>query len=149
MIRPATMSDADVILALVNKNAAKGLMLGKSPYAIYLAIPTMYVWEENGKIVGCTRLAVTWSDLAEISSLAVDETAARKGIGRALVEACAKRARELKIKRLFSLSYQVAFFTKCGFAEVDRNSLPYKVFGDCLNCPKVNCCDEHAFVLDL
>ena len=27
---------------------------------------------------------------------------------------------------------------------VEHASLPHKVFGDCLNCPKFSCCDEIA-----
>ena len=149
MIREATMKDVDAILKLVNANAKKGLMLMKSPYAIYVQICNFLVYEEKGKIVGCARLAIAWNDLAEVASLAVDSRQQGKGIGRKLVEALEEKAKKLHIKRLFSLSYQVGFFTKCGYREIDRNDLPHKVFGECLNCPKVNCCDEHAFIKDI
>ena len=149
MIREATMKDVDAILKLVNTNAKKGLMLMKSPYAIYVQICNFLVYEERGKILGCARLAIAWNDLAEVASLAVDSRQRGKGIGKKLVEALEEKARKLHIKRLFSLSYQVAFFTKCGYREIDRNELPHKVFGECLNCPKVNCCDEHAFIKDI
>ena len=149
MIREATMKDVDAILKLVNANAKKGLMLMKSPYAVYVQICNFLVYEEKGKIVGCARLAIAWNDLAEVASLAVDSRQQGKGIGRKLVEALEEKAKKLHIKRLFSLSYQVGFFTKCGYREIDRNDLPHKVFGECLNCPKVNCCDEHAFIKDI
>lgn len=148
-IRPATMHDADAILTLVNHNAKQGLMLPKSPYAVYLAIPNMFVADENGQVIACCRLAVVWNDMAEVASLAVAESHRRHGIGRDLVNKCLSRARDLKIKRLFTLTYQTPFFQKCGFTLVDRASLPYKVFGDCLNCPKVNNCDENALILDI
>lgn len=149
MIREATMKDVDAILKLVNSNAKKGLMLMKSPYAVYVQICNFLVYEEKGKILGCARLAIAWNDLAEVASLAVDSRQRGKGIGRKLVEALEEKAKKLHIKRLFSLSYQVGFFTKCGYREIDRNDLPHKVFGECLNCPKVNCCDEHAFIKDI
>lgn len=149
MIRKATMNDAESILTLVNQNAKKGLMLPKSPYAVYMAIPNFFVYEENNKILGCGRLAIVWNDLAEVASLAVDESARGQGIGKKIVSAIIAQAKELKIKRVFTLTYQVAFFQKCGFTEVARETLSYKVFGDCLTCPKVNCCDEHALVLDI
>jgi len=149
MIREATMKDVDAILKLVNANAKKGLMLMKSPYAVYVQICNFLVYEEKGKILGCARLAIAWNDLAEVASLAVDSRQRGKGIGRKLVEALEEKAKKLHIKRLFSLSYQVGFFTKCGYREIDRNDLPHKVFGECLNCPKVNCCDEHAFIKDI
>ena len=102
MIRTATMDDSDAILKLVNHNAQKGLMLAKSPYAIYLNIPTFFVWEENGEILGCGRLNIVWNDLAEVASLAVQESARGKGIGKALVQACIQKAKELKLKQLFT-----------------------------------------------
>ncbi len=149
MIRNATMQYAEAILTLVNQNAREGLMLPKSPYAVYQNIPNFVVWEEGGEVIGCCRLAIVWSDLAEIASLAVRAENQGKGVGRALVQNLARRAVDLKLKRLFALTYQAAFFQKCGWSEVPRESLPHKVFGDCLNCPKADCCDERAFVWDV
>ncbi len=149
MIRNATMDDCDAILDLINQNANKGLMLAKAPYSVYQNIPNFIVWEEGGKVVGCCRLAIAWNDLAEVASLAVHDDMKGKGIGKKLVMECIQKAKNIKLKRLFTLTYQVAFFEKCGFHQVGRESLPYKVFGDCLYCPKVNCCDENAMILDL
>ena len=149
MIENATMDDCEAILKLVNKNADKGLMLSKTPYMIYKNITNFLVWKEKNRVVGCCRLAIVWNDLAEIASLAISESYQKKGIGKKLVQACIQKAKDLKIKQVFVLSYQDDFFKKCGFTEVPRESLPYKVFGDCLNCPKVNCCDEKALILSL
>lgn len=149
MIRNATMEDSEAILSLVNENAGKGLMLPKTPYSIYKNIQSFTVYESECKIVGCCRLGIAWNDLAEVASLAVADEYRKHGIGKNLVEDCVEKAKELKLKRLFALSYQAEFFKKCNFIEVPVSSLPYKVFGDCLNCPKVNCCDERAFILDI
>ncbi len=146
MIRRATMIDAPVILELVNYHAERGLMLRKCPYDIYRHIQGFFVYEENGQVIGCSRLSIAWKDLAEVASLAVHKDHLKKGIGRQLVEACIERAKQLHIPKVFSLTYQCDFFKKCGFHEVERDSLPHKVFGDCLNCAKVDCCDEHAFI---
>lgn len=149
MIRNATMNDAERILNLVNENAGKGLMLAKTPYAVYKDIQAYIVYEENGVVLGCARLNIAWNDLAEVASLAVDEKARGLGIGKKLVLHLVERAKYLGVKRVFTLTYQVPFFIKCGFTEVQRQELSYKVFGDCLSCPKVNNCDEHALVLDV
>lgn len=149
MIRNATMNDAERILNLVNNNAQKGLMLAKTPYAVYKDIQAYIVYEEGEEILGCARLNIAWNDLAEVASLAVDENARGRGIGKKLVLHLVERAKYLGIKRVFTLTYQVSFFKKCGFKEVQRQELSYKVFGDCLSCPKVNNCDEHALVLDI
>ncbi len=149
MIRKAKMSDATAILSLVNFHADQGLMLKKCPYDIYRNIQGFFVYEEDGQVVGCVRVLVVWKDLIEVASLAVHPEYGRKGIGRALVEKCIERAKDLDVHRVFSLTYQCDFFKKCGFTEVDRDTLPHKVFGECLNCSKVECCDEHAFIKDI
>ncbi len=149
MIRNAKMSDASEILNLVNYHAERGLMLKKCPYDIYKNIQGFFVYEENGQVIGCARISVAWKDLVEVASLAVHKDHIKKGIGTKLVEKCLSRAKELGVPRVFSLTYQCDFFKKCGFTEVDRDTLPHKVFGDCLNCSKVECCDEHAFIKDI
>lgn len=149
MIRKAKMSDASAILELVNYHADRGLMLKKCPYDVYRNIQGFFVYEENGVVIGCARIAVAWKDLVEVASLAVHKDHTKKGIGKQLVEKCLERAKELGVPRVFSLTYQCEFFAKCGFHEVDRDTLPHKVFGDCLNCSKVECCDEHAFIKDI
>ena len=149
MIRSATIDDSAAILKLVNGYADQGLMLSKCPYDIYRNIQSFLVYEEKGKVLGCCRLSINWKDIAEVASLAVDPAHLKKGIGRRLVEACVEWAKTLKIAKVFTLTYQCQFFEKCGFQEVDRNTLPHKVFGDCLNCAKVDCCDEHAFIKTL
>ncbi|MDR2685690.1 MAG: N-acetyltransferase [Rickettsiales bacterium] len=149
MIRQAKISDSKAILDLVNSNANKGLMLGKSPYQIYRNISSFLVYENDGQVVGCARLSVLWKDIAEVCSLAVNHDHKLKGIGRALVNACLDQSRSLGIFRVFALTYECEFFTKCGFTAITRDTLPYKAFGECMKCPKVECCDEHAFIIDL
>ncbi len=149
MIRHAKMNDAQAILDLVNFYAEQGLMLKKCPYDVYRNIQSFFVYAEGERILGCVRAAVVWRDMIEVASLAVHPDAGRKGIGRQLVNACIEQAKELGVARVFSLTYQCEFFTKCGFHEIERETLPHKVFGDCLSCAKVDCCDEHAFVRDI
>lgn len=144
-IRKAVMNDVPVILKLVNGYAKDGLMLMKSPYQIYRALQSFYVYEQDGQIVGCCRLKVTWKDLAEVSSLAVFDDFKRRGIGKALVQKVIEEGKELGISEFFTLTYQDEFFQSCGFYAVERESLPHKVFGDCLMCSKLDNCDEHAY----
>lgn len=149
LIRPATLEDVPSVLKLINSHAQKGLMLMKSPLDIYRGIFNFVVCEIDGQIVGCSRLAVVWKDIGEVASLAVSDDYKRQGIGKKLVMACLEKAKQIGLPRVFTLTYQVDFFTHCGFKIVERDSLPYKVFGDCLKCPKVDCCDENAMVMDL
>lgn len=148
-IRQAKLSDTDAILRLINNNARQGLMLMKSPLDVYKNILSFVVYEQDGAVVGCSRLVVLWKDIGEVASLAVQDEYKRRGIGAELVSACTDKARALGLPRVFTLTYQVSFFKGCGFSQVSRESLPHKVFGDCLNCPKADNCDETALILDL
>ncbi len=149
MIRKARTSDAVAIYTLINDYAKEGILLPKSLNTIYENIRDFWVYEDNGEIVGCCALHVVWEDLAEIKSLAVKKEHTRRGIGYKLVERCLQEAIELGIKRVFALTYAVSFFEKFGFAVVDKNTLPHKVWGECINCVKFPSCDEVAVSLDL
>jgi amino-acid N-acetyltransferase len=48
-----------------------------------------------------------------------------------------------------ALTYEQAFFEKLGFEVVSKDSLPLKVWSDCVRCPKQETCDEIAMVLTL
>ena len=48
-----------------------------------------------------------------------------------------------------SLTYEQRFFEKLGFEVVPKESLPLKVWSDCVRCPKRDGCDETAMVLTL
>ena len=125
-IRKAIVSDAEKIQFLINEYAKQGLMLPRSINSIYENIRDFWVYEENGEIVGVCALTIFWSDLAEIRSLAVDKNYVRRGIGSALVKKAIEEAREIGIKKVFTLTYQVDFFKKLGFKEIDKNTLPQK-----------------------
>src|SRR5207248_2834491 len=92
---------------------------------------------------------IIWADLAEVRSLAVDESHLGQGLGRQLVNWTVEEARRLQIRRLFALTYEQAFFDKLGFEVVDKDSLPLKVWSDCVRCPKRDGCDEIAMVRTL
>lgn len=146
MIRTAKMADVDCVLKLINNYAEKGLMLPRSPFDIYRKLTSFVVYETDGKIIGCSHLNIVWKDLAEIASLAVSPDYKGRGFGRDLVNYQKQQAKDLGISTLFTLTYQTGFFEKCGFHSVKKEQLPYKVFGDCLRCPKIENCDEHALV---
>ncbi len=55
---------------------------------------------------------------------------------------------DLRIK-LMSLTYEERFFAKLGFEVVEKETLPLKVWSDCVKCPKNDHCDEIAMVLVL
>jgi len=149
VLRKAKPSDAVKIQELVNFYAKEGLLLPLSLNKIYDNIRDFWVVCEEDNVIGCAALHVVWEDLAEIRSLAVKEGFRGRGIGRKLVEACLSEANSLGLKRVFVLTYQVPFFKKMGFKEIDKSHLPHKVWTDCLHCPKFPNCDETAMIKEL
>jgi len=149
MIRPATIHDVPRIHEIVNSHAELGKMLFKSYAELYENLRDFAVFERDGRVIGTTALAIIWADMAEIRSLAVDEVHRGTGVGRALVEWTIAEARRLHVRNIMSLTYEEKFFAKLGFVVVDKDSLPLKVWSDCVKCPKRDACDEIAMVLEL
>ena len=149
MIRPATIHDVPRMQEIINSHAELGKMLFKSFAQLYESLRDFAVYELDGKVVGVTALSIIWADLTEIRSLAVDDVYRGRGIGRRLVEWCVEDARRLEIRRIMSLTYEQAFFARLGFEVVDKDSLPLKVWSDCVRCPKRDGCDEIAMVRTL
>jgi amino-acid N-acetyltransferase len=175
LVRRASLSDVEQMHALINRFAGQGWMLAKSRHNLYQNIRDFYVAEkyiraekkadsnhESGaddadgarpyiraEFAGCAALHVLWVDLGEIRSLAVEERFQKNGVGRVLIEAVLHDAAALKLPRVVALTYQRAFFERMGFVEVaDKSTLPQKVWGECMDCPKFPNCDESAMVAD-
>ena len=145
-IRAAKISDVEAIHGLISSYAERDRMLFRSVADIYENLQCFTVAELEGNVVGCCALEIIWSDLAEIKSLAVDETRKQKGIGRMLVAAAAEQAAALGVPRVFALTLEPDFFLKSGFEIVEKETLPMKVWSDCARCPKQQNCDEVAVV---
>jgi len=146
MLRKAGIKDIKKIHGIINLSAGKGEMLPRSLGELYDNMRDCFVYEEDGNVVGAGALHICWEDLAEIRSLCVLEPSRGRGIGRKLVNACLEEAHNLKIVRIFLLTYQEEFFKKCGFQTVDKKELPQKIWSDCIKCPKFPECDEIAMV---
>ena len=149
MIRRAKIADVKDIQRLVNAFAAKNAMLPRALSTIYENVRDFYVADEEGRVVGCCALHVTWGDLAEVKSLAVEESTQGKGYGKVLVETCLQDARDLGLPKVFALTYVPGFFEKLGFSLVDKATLPHKIWSECINCPKFPDCGEEAVTIRL
>jgi len=148
-IRKAKISDLKQVHKLINNFARREQMIPRSLNEIYETLRDFVVCEDYGNICGVCALHIMWEDLAEIRSLAVDKKYQKKGIGKTLVKQCLKEAKALGLKRIFALTYQPAFFKKIGFLDIDKSSLPQKIWGDCLRCHKFPECDEQAVIINL
>lgn len=145
-IRKAVMADIPQIHKLVNEYAHQGLMLRRPLVMLYEQVRDFAVAVEGDRILGCGSLHILWHDLAEVRSLAVHPDATGRGVGRAVVEYLVQEALDLGLVRVFALTYQQGFFEKCGFAVVKKETLPQKVWKECIYCDKFHACDEIAMI---
>lgn len=147
--RKAKITDVEPIHALITSYANKGLMLARPRTLLYESLREFTIAEDHDRVVGAGSLHIIWEDLAEIRAMAVAPDYIGKGIGRGLVDRFIREARELVLPRVFVLTYQQEFFEKCGFKVVAKESLPQKVWKECVNCPKFPNCEEIAMIIDV
>lgn len=149
MIRAARTSDAQAICELINYYAERGRMLHRSLESVLESLRDFLVYVQDGTILGCVALSISWHDLGEIRSLAVAAGRQGQGIGGDLVKQAIQDGTALGLRRIFALTYEERFFVRLGFHVVDKDTLPTKVWRDCIHCPRAEACDEIAVVFDL
>lgn len=149
-VRRAVAADVDQIVALTNEMADRGLMLPRSKYKIVTNLPSFFVAVEASKddtIAACGAFVPLWTDMGEIMSLAVREEYQGMGIGKKLVHALIDEGRRMGMPEIITLTYQVDFFAGLGFSKADKDRFPRKMWRECLECPKLEACDETAMHL--
>jgi len=149
LVRKAVLNDAESIYSLVEYFAKKGGMLHRPLTEIYDSLRDFFVYEDGDRVVGACALHISGPEMCEIRSLAVRENCRGKGIGRRLVTACLDEARSIGLKTVFALTYQVDFFHRLGFRSIKKETLPNKIWVDCVKCVKFPNCDENAVIVDL
>ncbi|MFJ6133668.1 amino-acid N-acetyltransferase [Janibacter terrae] len=131
-IRRARTSDVREIRALVTPLAERRVLVSKDTVAYFEALQEFRVAEVDGRVVGCGALHVMWEDLAEIRTLAVADDVLGRGVGGRLLEALTEEAVELGVRRLFCLTFEVDFFTRHGFTEIDGQAVDPDVYVELL-----------------
>jgi amino-acid N-acetyltransferase len=127
MIRRARTSDVPLIKQLVDTYAGK-ILLEKNLVTLYESVQEFWVAEHEGRVVGCGALHVLWADLGEIRTVAVDPSMTGRGIGHAIVDQLLHTARELRLERLFVLTFETEFFGRHGFTEIEGTPVTAEVF---------------------
>lgn len=154
-LRRARVADVPGIAGVMAPYVVDGVLLPRPVSELYQCVREFHVVERAGTdgaagtIVACAALRLLWRDLGEVRSLAVRPDAHGRGLGAALVDAVVGDARALGLPRVIALTREIAFFERCGFFARERESLPRKVWTDCVRCPKRHACDEVAMTLDL
>ena len=144
LVRKASMRDIQQLLDIINGYAAEGAMLPRTEFEMSENIRDFTVAALEDKVLGCAALHFYGPSVAELRSLAVDQSHQTRGIGKLLVEAVEAEARQFDLDMMFAFTYVPHFFRKLGFEMVERGELPLKAWKDCLRCPKFQRCDEIA-----
>ncbi|WP_344887639.1 amino-acid N-acetyltransferase [Actinomadura meridiana] len=138
VIRRARTADVQEIRRLVDLYAGSGRrLLKKSTVKLYEDVQEFWVAEDiqdgtPGPIVGCGALHVMWEDLAEVRSVAVDKEYGGRGIGHRIVVRLLETARELGVRRVFCLTFEVEFFTRHGFEQILGTPVAPEVYEELL-----------------
>ena len=144
--REAILPDAEHIHRLISSYSGDGTLLPRSLAEICENVRDFIVIEREGEIVGCGALHLYGPHLAEIRSITVDQKHQKGGCGRLLVEALLDEADRHRVGCICLFPRTPEFFTRLGFTEAVRESLPDKINKDCINCPRLNNCDEVTMV---
>ncbi|GIG23473.1 N-acetylglutamate synthase [Cellulomonas chitinilytica] len=113
--------------------ADQRILLAKEWVGYYEAVQEFLVAvAEDGTVVGCGALHVMWDDLAEIRTLAVDPAYRGRRVGHLLLAALLERGRELGLRRVFCLTFEVAFFTSHGFEVIEGTPVTPDVYAELL-----------------
>lgn len=131
-VRSARTSDVRGIRDLIAPLAADRVLVAKEAVTYYESLPEFVVAEHEGVLVGCGALHVMWEDLAEVRTLAVATSMRGLGVGHALLDTLLHRARTLGVQRVFTLTFEVAFFSRHGFEVIEGTPVAPEVFGELL-----------------
>ena len=114
-VRPARNPDSEKIVQFLQPFAEQRAILPRSAAEIVALMQNGFVAVVAEKIIGCAAVEIYSQKLAEIQCLAVDQAEQRRGVGRALVEACITRAGQLGVREVMAITASDALFLNSGF----------------------------------
>lgn len=126
VVRRARASDVRDIALVMQPFVRSGALLKLSEEEILAKIASFYVFTVNGQIVATARLR-PFGDCSEIAKLATLPRYRGRGRSGRLVREIIRKATAQGRRAVFSLSTEekmYTFFTKLGFKEVPRETLP-------------------------
>ncbi|KAA8782722.1 N-acetyltransferase [Paenibacillus polysaccharolyticus] len=147
--RKAVPEDVEPLFEMIKGYAERGIMLPRSREVLHRQLEHFIVAEVDGVVVGCGSLCRLGNDLVEVRSLGISEGYKGLGIGSRLLDRLVEEAERQQIPKVMALTYEVSFFLKNGFAVVEKEIFPEKVWTDCVHCSKQDCCDEIAVLKEL
>ncbi len=145
-----TLEDIPKMQKLIEPEVKEGIILPRSDDEVATNIRSYFTAKDDDKLIGFTALHIHSQNLAEIRSLIVDRAYRGKGIGKELIKQAILEAKILKVKKIFTLTYEKGFFEKMGFSEIAKELLPeHKIWADCIKCKHFPICNEIALIKEL
>jgi len=135
-VRPARTADVRGIQALLEPWVQRRVLLGKDLVVLFESVQQFTVAEDaDGQLIGCGALHVMWDDLGEIRTLIVADDWLHRGVGRAIVDRLEQNARDLGLRRLFCLTFEVDFFSARGFEVIGEQVVDPDVYSQLIRSP--------------
>ncbi len=145
--RKAILSDIPQMQELVANQVKEGVILPRSDDEVATNIRSYTLAKNKDEIVGYGALHIHSPRLAEIRSLIVSPKWRGKGIGARIVLETLKEAKELGVLEVLVLTYLPDFFSRLGFKEIEKQSIPeQKIWTDCIKCIHFPSCKEVSLV---
>ncbi|MBX3311856.1 MAG: amino-acid N-acetyltransferase [Microbacteriaceae bacterium] len=146
-VRPARTKDVPWMRSVMEPLVESRILLGKELVQLYEAIQEFLIAVDNetDEPVGFGALHVFWEDLGEVRTLAVHPDFKGTGAGKELLKALEERAKDLGLRRLFCLTFEVEFFRAADFHTADEDLVPPEVYAEIVRSPD----DGVAEFLDL
>ena len=141
-----TTENTDEIYSIIKPYSDKNIVLYRSHMEIKESINTFLVAKLDNKIIGVISFYNYENLLVEIRSLSVTKEHSKKGIGSALLKKMIQKINEYQKHKIFALTYSPDFFIKNNFIEVEKITLPEKIWKDCSKCPVRENCGETSMV---
>jgi amino-acid N-acetyltransferase len=128
IVRGATAADIADIHELVERNAARQLVLPRTVDEIALVVDDyVVVTDSHGRVRGAAALQEYSPALSEVVSVVVADDARGEGLGSMVVLGVEAMARRRGVDELFALSLADRFFESLGYAHAELSRYPEKI----------------------
>jgi amino-acid N-acetyltransferase len=144
VVRKATARDIDTIHEIIASYPEEGVLLARSIDDISDTLENFYVAEVRDITAGVVTFYDYGDHLKEVRSLAVRKNYLRRGVGSILLQKLIQDLTAANMPKIFVLTYTPAFFERNGFEAIDMETLPEKIWKDCIYCKNQDTCHETA-----
>lgn len=113
--RRGTVEDVDAVNGLLRPWVQQKKLLNRTRAEMEALVPSGFLAEMDGKLIGFAAVEIYSRKLAEIQCLAVADGYQGHGIGSSLVRHCVELARERGVMEVMAISSSESFMKNLGF----------------------------------